>query len=95
MQVHVVTFEGEGSGGFNWFYKEEMAHANYDECILDYSFFDEKTTITYFVAEIPDEIGNIKDISERQKAITEFLARNDVYGMSDAATKRIVVGKET
>lgn len=91
--IYVVTFEGEGSSGFNWFYNAAHGDRNYEHEQIAYSEFDEKTTVTRFDVEIP--FGGVESVSKetQQQNITKWLEANDVWAFADKADQRAVVGK--
>ena len=60
--VHVVTFESEGSGGYNWFYLAADADKNYTKAVATYGDFGGRT-----------ELARCEDFEGRTK-----LARFDV-----------------
>ncbi len=95
MLVHVVTFEGVSSGGFNWYYKAEDADRNYHEELIIYQdslFFCERHVISRFDIEIPSCFLSIEDEKLRQQGITNYLSENDIYKHSDSAERRVIVG---
>jgi len=87
--IHVVTFEGPGSAGFNWYFDEERADRAYQEEQETYSRFDERTTIRRFDVHVPATIIQLSR-QDGNKVITECLSANDVYGLSENLAERTV-----
>jgi len=87
--IYVVTFEGPGSGGFNWFWEEKAAQDNYTKERRTYRQFNERTEIACFPVTVP--IPNGEDQIDR---ITRWLEDNDVWAMSDKAEQREIVCKD-
>lgn len=91
-EVHVVTFEGAGSGGFNWFPNYEDAFANFNREKGNYMGFPEVTIIALFSVHVPEFN---QDSAQARAWITRWLEVHDVYGLSDKAQHRVRVGHDT
>jgi hypothetical protein len=78
--VHVITFKNDSSWGFEWYTTKEKAGLAFEVLCKEYTT-KRRTSITQFTVMIPET-----------RDTTEYLYKSDIYGRSNIAPKRRIVG---